>query len=334
MPTLVCGWRCYTLKFLYLGVLTYTHARLRWKRRPMVCINLSQWKEQQLWWLHHDDRCHGQDLSSAARDTFCSSHPHYPPPPCLQITERSMCFQACFNVHFEQPCSDTWGIIEEERWLRRRNLSVCVCLPASVTLLFGVCFWNPDRSDHSSLHTAPPRHCVSVYFWQQILLLYTRKTFFWTSFVLFSFFSPLLCTVFLSAVTHSAICCSALALSEAIISLITDEYTERPSFLLSRFSNTPTPKSFWRLRGNFDVRLTWNAAVQIQKKKTLSSTRGLFHLCLRLWMLQWNHWKIPLFRYLLLFCTVTRLKQESAAVCTTLSLRLSAIFHVLHKRVN
>ena len=45
--------------------------------------------------LHHDDCCHGWELSSAAWDSFSSSHP-----PLVSLVSKSLSFHCRLNVHF------------------------------------------------------------------------------------------------------------------------------------------------------------------------------------------------------------------------------------------
>ena len=138
-------------------------------------------------------------------------------------------------------------------WLRGRDLNVwvcvcvCVCVfpPSAVlsTILFSVLEGRRIRSQLAA-HTAPRRHCVSVYFWQQSHTA-TRhgKLLTWL--------------LFPSAAT--ALSAVPLVLSEAIINSLSLSLclslSLSLSLYLSRLSSQthPRPKTLWQLRANFDV---------------------------------------------------------------------------------
>lgn len=59
-------------------------------------------------WLHHDDRCHGRDLSSAAWDSFCSTHP-----PVVSPVSKSLRDQCVFTpvvMFFFSSCAPPPGV--------------------------------------------------------------------------------------------------------------------------------------------------------------------------------------------------------------------------------
>lgn len=105
---------------LYLCMRTYTC--LRRKHRWTISIKLSQW-------LHHDDRCHGWDLSSAAWDSFCSSHPPVVSPVSKSLTDQCV-FTSVLMFIFSSLVAAPG--VSHGGWKlggkTGRHLRVCVCV--------------------------------------------------------------------------------------------------------------------------------------------------------------------------------------------------------------
>lgn len=87
-------------------------------------------------WLHHDDRCHGRDLSSAAWDSFCSTHPPVVSPVSKSLRDQCVFtpvvmffFLAAVLLHLGCHTEDERRVAQRERSKR-----MCEYFPPSAIL--------------------------------------------------------------------------------------------------------------------------------------------------------------------------------------------------------
>lgn len=153
---------------LYLCVLTYT--RLRWKHRWTISINLSQWKELQLWPCD----C---TMTTTVTAGIClpprGTHFRSPHPLIVSPVSKSLRDQCAFTpvLMFIFSSRALAPGVSQGGWKvggsEGRNLNVCVCVCVSLLQWLPLplsVFWVWTQTDQITDHCTPPHQDIVFLF--------------------------------------------------------------------------------------------------------------------------------------------------------------------------